>query len=247
MGYVGTVAITDAEGAILMTRRYAVPAHEGGAGVARRLVNDVRHALSANPNIHIGVVQDGAPELWNLVREALDEAGIPRSRYHEVIDIFHLFERVASALELVEPNAQVRRRQLARWKKRILRDDSTIARIAIYFELIIPTMNATWRRYPGRWTREQRRGLEKLLDGYLTVADHFHYTKMIKRGLHVGSGITEGACKSLITERAKRSGQRWSRAGISAVLTLRSLEKSDRFDAFWRRFAQRHAPLGRAA
>lgn len=247
MGYVGTVAITDAEGEVLKIVRYAVPAHEGGESVARRIMNDVRHALKQNPDIHIGVVQDGAPELWNLVREAFHEAGIAKARYHEVIDIFHLFERIAKGLELVEPNEEIRRAQLARWKKRMLHDDGTIARIANYFEVMVPSMKATWKRHPGRWNDRQHAQLDDLFGGYLLYAEHFRYTKMLERGLPIGSGITEGACKSLIAERAKRSGQRWRKQGISAVMTLRSLVKSDRFDAFWNQFVRRYSPLAPAA
>jgi hypothetical protein len=48
--------------------------------------------------------------------------------------------------------------------------------------------------------------------------------------------VTEGACKFLITTRAKRSGQRWTKRGISAVLALRSLLASERLAAFWKLF-----------
>ncbi len=75
----------------------------------------------------------------------------------------------------------------------------------------------------------------------------FRYARLTRLGLHVGSGVTEGACKSLINMRAKRSGQRWHKPGISAVLTLRSLVASERFDAFWTRFSRRYAPLADAA
>jgi hypothetical protein len=75
----------------------------------------------------------------------------------------------------------------------------------------------------------------------------FRYASMLDLGLHIGSGVTEGACKSLIATRAKRSGQRWHETGIDAVLTLRSLALSNRFDPFWRRFAKRYRPLEKAA
>ena len=42
-----------------------------------------------------------------------------------------------------------------------------------------------------------------------------------------------GACKTLVTERMKRSGMRWREAGGQAILTLRGWVQSDRFDAAW--------------
>ena len=63
-----------------------------------------------------------------------------------------------------------------------------------------------------------------------------------QRQLHqpIGSGITEATCKLLIGQRTKNSGQRWSQTGISAVLNLRAIDQSDRFDQFWTLFAQRY-------
>ncbi|MCP4446452.1 MAG: UbiA family prenyltransferase, partial [Myxococcales bacterium] len=43
------------------------------------------------------------------------------------------------------------------------------------------------------------------------------------KGLPIGSGITEGTCKSLVAQRAKRGGQRWRPQGLSAVLSIRAL------------------------
>ena len=45
--------------------------------------------------------------------------------------------------------------------------------------------------------------------------------------------MVEAACKTLVTERLKRSGMRWRRAGGQAILTLRSLLQSARFDQAW--------------
>ena len=67
----------------------------------------------------------------------------------------------------------------------------------------------------------------------MTDKDHFRYASLAEDGLHSGSGVTEGACKFLIAARAKRSGQRWTKKGITAVLALRSLLASERLPQFW--------------
>jgi hypothetical protein len=61
-----------------------------------------------------------------------------------------------------------------------------------------------------------------------------------RRGLPIGSGVTEGACKSLVATRAKRSGQHWTQRGLTAALHLRSIEQSGRFDRYWTHFAGRY-------
>ena len=54
------------------------------------------------------------------------------------------------------------------------------------------------------------------------------------RGLPIGSGPVEAACKSLIKTRLCRSGMRWSKDGGQAVLDLRTYVKSNRWDSFWK-------------
>jgi len=277
MAYAGTVALTDREGNVLKSWRYANPAHEGPLQLVRRMMNDLRRALDAKPRLHIGVVQDGAPELWSIVEDALRAEGRVK-RWHKAIDMYHLMERVSKALDVVEPDEKKRFTQIAEWKRQLLRDDGAIARIARYFELRVGWLRSHRERErqvllasgwvfvehgllapaprsaslpapppPRRWNQKQSEEIDRILGCYLLNPRMFRYARLARLGLHVGSGVTEGACKSLITTRAKRSGQRWHKRGISAVLTLRSLLASDRFDAFWRRFARRYAPLAAAA
>lgn len=239
MAYVGTVALTDRRGEVLLARRYAAAAHEGPHSVLERMMADLRRILRVKPKLHLGIVQDGAPEMWNLLRDVLEDEHYVR-RWHEVVDMYHLFERLAAALEVVEPDASARTARLVAWKKEFLRDDSTIHRVLAFFNQKTP-----WLR--GQWSEQQQDQLDKILTPYLLVISHFQYGHMVRRGLHVGSGITEGACKSLIAARAKRGGQRWKPQGVDAVLTLRSLVHSERFEPFWRRFASSFAPLAQAA
>jgi hypothetical protein len=49
----------------------------------------------------------------------------------------------------------------------------------------------------------------------------------------IGSGVVEAACKTMVAQRLKQSGMRWSSAGAQAVLTPRGWDQSDRFDDAW--------------
>ena len=51
--------------------------------------------------------------------------------------------------------------------------------------------------------------------------------------LPIGSGVVEAACKTLATQRLKRSGMRWRHEGGQAILTLRGLVQSHRFEQAW--------------
>ena len=66
-------------------------------GPSRATVADLRHALRQVPALAVGVIQDGAPELWNLLRPALLAEPLVTACY-EAIDRYHLTERLADVL-----------------------------------------------------------------------------------------------------------------------------------------------------
>jgi hypothetical protein len=59
------------------------------------------------------------------------------------------------------------------------------------------------------------------------------YAAYREAGYPVGSGSVESACKVVVQERMKQAGMRWSRPGAQAMLALRSILLSERWDAVW--------------
>ena len=233
MAYVATVSLTDSDGRALTVRRYAAAAHEGPREIIERLMADVRHALSQRPTLRLAVIQDGAPELWNLMRDALKKEPAVKS-WREAIDRYHLKERLAHILELIERDKAQRAVRLARWERSLDRNDRAIYRIK-------RTIEQYWLQNGAR---------NDALGAHLNYLDYsplMHYASLRKQGLPVGSGVTEGACKSLIAIRAKRSGQRWRPHGIDAVLAVRATLQSERLSTVWSLFSRQFAPAVRAA
>ena len=66
------------------------------------------------------------------------------------------------------------------------------------------------------------------------------YHSLLQQNLPIGSGLIEAACKTLASQRMKRSGMSWRHKGCRATPTLRSLIQSDRFDRAWSRIASLH-------
>ena len=54
----------------------------------------------------------------------------------------------------------------------------------------------------------------------------------------IGSGVTEAACKTIIKQRLCRSGMKWKNKGVAVVLSLRYLDKSNRWNQFWDKINQ---------
>jgi hypothetical protein len=66
--------------------------------------------------------------------------------------------------------------------------------------------------------------------------DHRHrmrYAALRTQHLPIGSGVVEAACKTLVSQRLKRSGMRWRHTGGQAILTFRALCQSERFERAW--------------
>lgn len=59
------------------------------------------------------------------------------------------------------------------------------------------------------------------------------YQQFRQAGYPLGSGSVESACKLVMQERMKQAGMRWSRDGAQAMLALRSVLLSDRWDDVW--------------
>jgi hypothetical protein len=62
---------------------------------------------------------------------------------------------------------------------------------------------------------------------------HMRYAEFRSQGLFVGSGVVEAGCKTLIGQRLKQSGMEWSVRGANAIISLRCIIKSNRFEDYW--------------
>ena len=222
----------------MTTRRYAAPASDDPSELVARMCADVEAAMKQAPQLEVGIVQDGAQEMWNATREgltALQQREVI-AQWHEGIDRFHLLERLAEALALVEPDATERHRLLDDWRQRLDTQDSAIDSIE---HLLI-------RHYNEADTKTQQQLWEHVR--YMqNNKDRMRYVTLECAGLPVGSGVTESAAKTVVGRRAKNAGQRWSEPGLRGVLTLRALHQSQRLPRFWSRFSRRYVKNVEAA
>jgi hypothetical protein len=242
MAYVGTVSCIDAYGETLSVVRYAAPACDDPRPLVEKMTADVRRALQQNPALKAGTVQDGAHEMWNRTREgmqALRSEGWLK-RWYEGIDRYHLLERLADALQLVEADAAERKRKLDEWRESFDVSNSTIDEIERFFI----------RQYVKLDAAGDRDRRDPLWDHLRFIANHkkrMRYVTLRNAGLPVGSGVTESTAKTVIGQRAKGSGQRWRVQGLRGVVTLRAVHQSDRLARFWANLSIRYTANVEAA
>ena len=74
-------------------------------------------------------------------------------------------------------------------------------------------------------------GVDAALSYYTTHRTRMDYAVYRARGLQIGSGNVESACKQLVSARLKGAGMIWDAAGAAAVATVRAWLKSERWQA----------------
>ena len=233
MGYVGTVNLTGADGESLQTYKYGCSADVDPGYILKMMTDDLtqiqnRRKASHLPPLPMGIIQDGAPEMWNLVESAVVKA-MPKEKFHKGIDRFHLTERLGESLKaLRDPYGRDREVTLNEWRKELETSDNAIDKIE---KLLISEAERDKKR------NRLSAANEEILRTHLTYIKnnkkYMRYATLRKNGIPTGSGATEGACKSLIMIRTKGCGQRWHPFGVNAVLSLRSLYLSARLRPFW--------------
>ena len=228
MDYVATVSFLNSEGESLARRCLRAPSWGPVGRLAERVVDEVGHALEQQPDLHVTVVQDGAMELWKALREALSSRAIAHS---EGLDWYHTAERLSECLELAFANPETRQRRRTEWTELFLEHERGA-------EIVLARIKRRIREVSDASAKKLREHI-----GYFAPRlAQMNYATRRARGLPIGSGITEGACKSLIGARAKRSGQRWRHRGLGAALSIRAFRQSQRFDAMWTTFLQSRGP-----
>ena len=63
--------------------------------------------------------------------------------------------------------------------------------------------------------------------------DRMRYDEYLARGLPIGSGRVEAACKTVVGRRMKCTGMRWTVAGANPVPWVRCARLSGWFDDYW--------------
>ncbi len=139
----------------------------------------------------------------------------------QIVDLYHAREHL---------------HELANLAARLLaghRDEWLAARLAELDNGDVPALLAAGRdlKFLGSLAGER----DKALHYFETNAHRMRYAWYRSLGLFVGSGVVEAGCKSVIGQRLKLSGMRWTEHGATGILTLRCQEASNRWEQIWQR------------
>ena len=102
---------------------------------------------------------------------------------------------------------------------------------ALLTDRVGQVLSALTRRRP--WKKAVRKALAQLIGDVERHRTRLRDQEPWQRGLAVGSGAVEGACKPVMQRRFKRAGMPWKQPGFLNVLALRLARLNGTFEAFW--------------
>lgn len=174
---------------------------------------------------------DGRPEIGRTVAEQPVCAD-----FTQVLDCYHACQHLSVAAEaLFGPGSAAAQRYFEAWRQRLRHR---------------PGAAQDLLRSLRRYARRRRRGrtvLRRELAYCRTNRPRMDYARLAARGLPIGSGPVEAACKTVVGHRLKRSGMRWSSRGAQQILNLRVPLCSGRWDPFHNWYLEHTDQLALAA
>ena len=182
-----------------------------------------RRGLGAAPVALVVVLGDGADWIWHAAARFLALRGV---ELVEIVDIYHAWEHLWTVANAVFGTGSAAAAAWVAPLKRRLEQDG-----------VAPGLTAlTALEPPGADAADE---IRKAQQYFTDQAARMDYPRFVARQLPIGSGVIESANKTLITAREKGAGMRWSRSGAQAVASLRAVQRSGRWEAFWRTHPQR--------
>jgi hypothetical protein len=152
------------------------------------------------------VIGDGAHWIWNLA-----DAHFPQAT--QLVDWYHASQYVWRAATTIFGERSAER---VPWAQQHL-DWLWDGRVTDVLAALEPY-------------RAKGEGVTEALRYFTTHQTRMDYPAYRARGLQVGSGTVESACKQLVSARLKLAGMIWAVAGAEAVAVVRAWLTSDRWD-----------------
>lgn len=210
-----TVSFCDANGDLLAAIRMARAPEAKKATLKSMLTAEVHAIVTRRPDLKLVKVADGAADNWQYLGSDALPAG------EEVLDFYHASEHLHAAVAAAYGDGTLETQYRYATLRETLRDDADGA------TKVIRALKHLASKHPRSKT------LATELAYFRKNRPRMRYASLKAAGYMIGSGVVEAACKTLVTQRLKQSGMRWSVDGAQAILTPRGWDQSERFDRAW--------------
>lgn len=221
---VATVSVYDRRGKRLGTIYLGQMPEPYQKALTAELTHLIREVLKAyeGPLPRLVYVTDKGSAQSDYFKKALKRMKHPLTKkkleWEWVLDFWHVCQYVGKLAEGLfgKDSAEGKQwyRKMRKWLKERPQGISHVLRSASQLlgrrKMTKGEATEYWKAY--RFLRKHRR--------------HMNYAEYRRRGLPIGSGVTEAACKTVYTQRFKRSGMRWKVESGQVILDLRVMKLS---------------------
>lgn len=212
----GTLSLHAEDGERLHTIHVGGAPERGKDAFLKRMAHEIAHVAALYPSATRVGLADGAKCNWTFLAEHTQ---------FQILDFWHVAEYLDTFAKAAYPADEAARRAWLDENCHDLKNNSDaakriLARMEEYAAGAIPAaakeqIGAVLTYFRNNWPR-------------------MNYAYYLCKGLPIGSGVTEAACKTLVKHRLCASGMRWKEHGAGIVLSLRALVLTrDRWNQFW--------------
>ena len=219
----GTVALYDVEGSRLQTVRYGRMPERRKGTLQQQLETETASILAIRPDLKRVLLADGAKPNWHLLSEIDQACGPAAQPSVEIVDFYHACDHLKEGCDAAWGESTPRSKAEFERLKILLKEEDQGA------DRVIRVL----RYHYGRAHKRKRERLKIQLTYFRNQRERMHYAQYLREGLPIASGVIEATCKTLVTQRLKQSGMAWTITGGQAILTLRSLIQSHRWQPAW--------------
>jgi hypothetical protein len=181
----------------------------------QKRVNAFRSLLHVGSTGDISALGDGADWIWNIIKEVF-------GKVRECLDVYHTLEHLSDTGKVLYKEGSEEYKQWQESTKWELLESG--------FEKIEQRLNELEKEVQGKDERESLRKLRGYLENH---RERLGYRERLSEGRAIGSGLVEGACKSMIGKRLKQSGARWDVDRLNEMAVLCSVHYSDLWQKYW--------------
>lgn len=136
-----------------------------------------------------------------------------RLEWQWIVDYYHASQRLTTMAEAVFGTGQEASSWAAKMRKLLKKPNGPFR-----------VLHSAAALRAKRWmSKKAQKEFDRAYNYLRARTTHMQYAAFRSKGLPIGSGVTEAACKTVFTQRLKLSGMRWSLAGAQTILNLRVL------------------------
>lgn len=175
--------------------------------------------LGLKETSQLTVLADGARWIWKQMKRYLPGA-------QGVLDIYHASSYLHQAATALHGEETLGARRWVESHRRLLLQEGATSLLEK-----LAQERKTFR------SARCRQGLDKVADYLRPHQDHTPYRQRLLNGQTIGSGMVEGACKTVIGRRLKQTGARWRIRRVERMASLCCILYGEQWDAYWSRQA----------